>query len=88
MSARATAGEKAGLAALALLGLLAGGAFAGLVLSATRQGGDVAGAFDTWLWSAARFTLWQAALSTLLSVLPAVLVARALSPCRAIRLFP
>ena len=45
MSARATAGEKAGLAALALLGLLAGGAFAGLVLSATRQGGDVAGAF-------------------------------------------
>ncbi|MFP1630871.1 thiamine/thiamine pyrophosphate ABC transporter permease [Zhengella sp. ZM62] len=78
MSARATAGEKAGLAALALLGLLAGGALAGLVLSATRQGGDVAGAFDSWLWSAARFTLWQAALSTLLSVLPAVLVARAL----------
>ncbi|MCB1427416.1 MAG: thiamine/thiamine pyrophosphate ABC transporter permease ThiP, partial [Notoacmeibacter sp.] len=78
MSARTKAGGKAGLAALALLGLLVGGAMAGLVLSATRQGADVAGAFDRWLWAAARFTLWQAALSTLFSVVPAIVIARAL----------
>ena len=83
MSARTKAGGKAGLAALALLGLLVGGAMAGLVLSATRQGADVAGAFDRWLWAAARFTLWQAALSTLFSVVPAIVIARALFRHRA-----
>lgn len=82
-AARATAGGKAGLAALALLAILVGGAFAGLAVSAASRGGDVAGAFDSWLWSAARFTLWQAALSTLLSVLPAVVIARALFRHRA-----
>ncbi len=37
------------------------------------------GAFDNYLWRVAWFTLWQAALSTLLSVVPGMLVARALS---------
>ncbi|TGS51729.1 thiamine/thiamine pyrophosphate ABC transporter permease ThiP, partial [Mesorhizobium sp. M1D.F.Ca.ET.183.01.1.1] len=36
-------------------------------------------AFDSYLPRVARFTLWQALLSTLLSVAPALLVARALS---------
>lgn len=78
MTMTGATGGLPGKAALALLGLIVGGAFAGLALSAWRQGGDVAGAFDTYLWNAARFTLWQAALSTLLSVVPALVLARTL----------
>lgn len=69
----------AGLAGLAAIGILIGGAFVGL---ATEGFGDWSGAtaaFDAYLLRVARFTLWQAALSTLLSVLPAILVARALA---------
>ena len=70
---------RAGLLALALVAILAGGAFAGLLIEAARQPGAALGAFDGYLVRIARFTLWQAVLSTLLSVLPAILVARALS---------
>jgi thiamine transport system permease protein len=68
----------AGMLSLAAIGLLVGGAFAGLVLEGVRDLGSAAAAFDSYLARIVWFTLWQALLSTLLSVAPAVLVARAL----------
>ena len=68
-----------GLLALAFAAALIGGAFAGLVWKAGADPAGAAGAFDAYLVRILRFTLWQAALSTLLSVAPAILVARALS---------
>ncbi|MBN9242090.1 MAG: thiamine/thiamine pyrophosphate ABC transporter permease [Mesorhizobium sp.] len=68
-----------GVLALAFITILIGGALAGLFAAGA---GDIAGAlaaFDPYLLRVARFTLWQAALSTLLSVLPAIFVARALA---------
>jgi thiamine transport system permease protein len=65
--------------ALAAIALLIGGAFAGLLFEGA---GDVSGAtsaFDSYLLRVVRFTLWQALLSTLLAVVPALFVARALS---------
>ena len=75
---RSGTARSAGLAALAFLGLLAGGALAGLVSESLISGSAGALAIDAYLWRAARFTLWQALLSTALSVLPAIIVARAL----------
>ncbi|MER8711427.1 thiamine/thiamine pyrophosphate ABC transporter permease [Mesorhizobium sp. M1295] len=69
----------AGIVALAAIALLIGGAFAGLVVEAMRDLSGAASAFDSYLLRVARFTLWQALLSTLLSVAPALFVARALS---------
>ncbi|MER8545356.1 thiamine/thiamine pyrophosphate ABC transporter permease [Mesorhizobium sp. M0684] len=69
----------AGIVALAAIALLIGGAFAGLVVEATRDLSGAASAFDSYLLRVVRFTLWQALLSTLLSVAPALFVARALS---------
>ncbi|MCO5145273.1 MAG: thiamine/thiamine pyrophosphate ABC transporter permease [Aquamicrobium sp.] len=69
----------AGVAGLGLVGLLVGGAFAGLILVAARDWSGAASAFDAYLARIVGFTLWQAALSTLLSVAPAILVARALA---------
>ncbi|GAA2858801.1 thiamine transport system permease protein [Aminobacter niigataensis] len=69
----------AGIAALAAIGILIGGAFAGLGLEAWRNPEGAYAALDPYLLRVARFTLWQALLSTLLSVAPAILVARALS---------
>lgn len=66
-----------GAAALGVVVLVIGGAFAGLLAEAARGGAGPA-AFDPYLWRLVRFTLWQAALSTLVSVAPALLVARAL----------
>ena len=60
----------AGVFALAFVTVLIGGALGGL---AAEGAGDVSGAiaaFDPYLLRVVRFTLWQAALSTLLSVLP------------------
>jgi thiamine transport system permease protein len=68
-----------GLLALAFVAFLIGGAFAGLLSEAARDWSGAAAAFDPYLLRVARFTLWQAALSTILSVAPAILVARALS---------
>jgi thiamine transport system permease protein len=68
-----------GIAALGLVGLLAFGAFAGLLV---ESAGDIAralGGFDGYLLRVARFTLWQALLSAIVSVGPAILVARAMS---------
>lgn len=69
----------AGIVALSAIALLIGGAFAGLILEGARDLSGAASAFDPYLLRVARFTLWQAALSTLLSVVPALFVARALS---------
>ncbi|MDQ6437034.1 thiamine/thiamine pyrophosphate ABC transporter permease [Mesorhizobium sp. LHD-90] len=69
----------AGIAALACLGLLIGGAFLGLVLEGAGDWSGALAASDAYLLRVSLFTLWQAALSTLLSVAPAMLVARALS---------
>ncbi|MDP3896764.1 MAG: thiamine/thiamine pyrophosphate ABC transporter permease [Mesorhizobium sp.] len=67
------------LLALGFIALLIGGAFVGLGLEAARDMSGAVSAFDAGMLRIARFTLWQAALSTLLSVAPAILVARALS---------
>jgi len=68
-----------GIAALAFIAILIGGAFAGLLAAGIGDLSGAASAFDPYLLRVARFTLWQAALSTLLSVLPALFVARALA---------
>ncbi|WP_155243300.1 thiamine/thiamine pyrophosphate ABC transporter permease ThiP, partial [Brucella anthropi] len=58
--------------------VLAGGALVALAFEAGRGGFDAAVNFDTYLWRVARFTILQAIASSLLSVLFAVPVARAL----------
>jgi thiamine transport system permease protein len=68
-----------GILALAAIAILVGGAFTGLVVEAGRDLSGAVGAFDTYLFRVARFTLWQAALSTLVSIVPAIFVARALA---------
>ncbi len=68
--------------AIAVLGGLAviiGAAFVALLLTAAGEGGAVAVLADPYIWRVVRFTLWQAALSVLLSVGFAVPVARALA---------
>lgn len=74
---RAPYGARTGLAALAFLAILAGGAFLGLALVAAGDLEGALGAVDPYMLRVARFTLWQAGLSTLLSVVPALFVARA-----------
>ncbi len=69
----------AGVTALAAIGVLIGGAFLGLIVEGARDFSGALGAFDAYLGRVALFTLWQALLSTLLSVVPAIFVARALS---------
>ncbi len=69
----------AGVVALAAITTLIGGAFLGLILEGTRDWSGAVAAFDPYLLRVTRFTLWQAALSTALSVIPAMLLARALS---------
>src|SRR5262245_56333566 len=69
----------AGIAALGAVSLLIGGAFAGLVLEGSGELPRAIAAFDPYFVRVALFTLWQAALSTLLSVGPAIVIARALS---------
>ncbi|MFC5386942.1 thiamine/thiamine pyrophosphate ABC transporter permease [Aquamicrobium segne] len=69
----------AGLVALAAISTLIGGAFAGLALEGVQDFSGALAAFDPYMIRVARFTLWQALLSTLLSIAPALLVARALT---------
>ncbi|WP_407865747.1 thiamine/thiamine pyrophosphate ABC transporter permease [Phyllobacterium phragmitis] len=68
----------AGAVALTFLVLLAGGALFSLGFEASRDESGAFSAFDAYLWRVARFTLFQALLSTLLSVSLALPVARAL----------
>ena len=69
----------AGIVALAAITLLIGGAIAGLLHEGVQDLSGAWAAFDPYLFRVVRFTLWQAVLSTLLSVVPALFVARALS---------
>ncbi|PSJ62429.1 thiamine/thiamine pyrophosphate ABC transporter permease [Pseudaminobacter soli (ex Li et al. 2025)] len=69
----------AGVIALGAIAILIGGAFVGLILEGVNDLSGAIAAFDGYLFRVARFTLWQAALSTLFSVVPALFVARALS---------
>jgi thiamine transport system permease protein len=69
----------AGIAALGVITVLLGGAFLGLLVEAATNWSGAAAAFDGYMARVVRFTLWQAVLSTTLSVLPAIFVARALS---------
>jgi thiamine transport system permease protein len=68
----------AGAVALTFLVLLAGGALFSLAFEATRETGNTLAAFNPYLWRVARFTLFQALLSTALSVGLAIPIARAL----------
>ncbi|MEQ8295107.1 MAG: thiamine/thiamine pyrophosphate ABC transporter permease [Nitratireductor sp.] len=75
-----TAGPpRAGFAALAFIALLVAGAGVGLFLEAMRAPQALLAAPDAYLLRIVRFTLWQALLSTVLSVVPAIFVARALA---------
>lgn len=69
----------AGFVAAAVVGVLAGGALAGLGARALADPAGAVSAFDGYLFRIARFTLWQAGLSTLLSVFPAIFIARAIA---------
>ena len=68
-----------GLVSLGAVAALVGGAFAGLIAEGARDWDGALSAFDGYMFRVARFTLLQAGLSTLLSVVPALAVARALS---------
>ncbi|MEX0346631.1 MAG: thiamine/thiamine pyrophosphate ABC transporter permease [Rhizobiaceae bacterium] len=67
------------MAAILLLALLCGGAFAGLAYEAVAGGSRSSAISNSRIFGVVRFTLFQAIFSTLLSVVPALLVARALS---------
>lgn len=68
----------AGAIALAALLLLVFGAFAGLLIEAWQSPDGAFAAFDTYLLRIARFTIFQALLSTILSIIPALFIARSL----------
>lgn len=74
-----TKGATAGLWALFAVAVLIAGAFAGLGIEAWRNPAGAISAFDSYLYRIARFTLWQALLSTVLSIVPAIAVAHALN---------
>lgn len=69
----------AGGVSLAVIVLLVGGAFAGLAVEGIRDFDNALAALDSYLARIVWFTLWQAILSTVFSVIPAIAVARALS---------
>src|SRR5690606_7169495 len=68
-----------GIFALAAIASLILGAIIGLLVEAAGSWASAFAVFDAYLLRVARFTLWQALLSTLLSVVPAIFVARALA---------
>ncbi|HWD12444.1 thiamine/thiamine pyrophosphate ABC transporter permease [Pseudochrobactrum sp. sp1633] len=67
-----------GLLVLTLLLVLTGGALLSLGLQGFQADSNAAAAFDSYLWNITRFTLLQAILSALLSIVFALPVARAL----------
>jgi thiamine transport system permease protein len=70
--------DKTAIAALGFLALLVAGALLALGLAALQSPASLVAAFDSYFFRIAGFTIWQAALSTVLSLLPALVVARAL----------
>lgn len=81
MTSRSTGDSRvlAGILSLVAIAVLIGGAFAGLIAEGIRDLSGVFDAFDAYLARIVWFTLWQALLSTVLSIVPAIFVARALS---------
>jgi len=81
MISRSTMNSRvlAGILSMMAIAALIGGAFAGLIAEGIRDLSGVFGAFDAYLARIIWFTLWQALLSAVLSVIPAIFVARALS---------
>ena len=79
MKGARTAPFLGGGIALSLIAIVIAGAFLALVVTAAGGEGPAATLGEPYLWRVVRFTLWQAALSTLLSVGFAVPLARALS---------
>lgn len=67
----------AGTAALIAISILLVGSFLGLLWEGLADIEQAVASFDTYLFRVARFTLWQAGLSTVLAIVPALLVARA-----------
>src|SRR5262245_3394906 len=72
-------GILAGITALAAIAILIGGAFLGLLIEGAADLPSALGALDSYFAGVAPCTLWQPAPSTLLSVGPAIVIARALS---------
>jgi len=80
LSARQRAGSvAAGTAVLGGLALVIGAAVAALLFAAVDTAGDDSPLYDSYLWRVTRFTLLQAALSTVLSVGLAIPLARAIA---------
>jgi len=77
--ARGNGSLKAGLAPVAFVAVLTGGAAAGLLSAAAANPLGAFEAFDARLWAVLRFTLLQAGLSTLIAVGLAVPLALALN---------
>lgn len=75
---RVERGRWPGLLAGALLLILAAAALLSLLWQAPQQSGPMV-LHDPYVWYLLRFTFWQATLSVLLSVLPALFLARALA---------
>jgi thiamine transport system permease protein len=70
--------NKTAVAALGFLALLTGGALLALAVAALQSPASFTAAFDGYFFKIAGFTLWQATLSTLFSIVPGVFIARAL----------
>lgn len=75
----ATERIRGGVASLALVGLLVGGALVGLLGESASDPWSAWAALDPYMARVAGFTLWQALLSTLVSVVPGLVLARAMS---------
>ena len=69
----------AGAGVLLFITVIVGAAALALVLTATGSSQSQSPFFDVYIWRVARFTLLQAAASTLLSVIPAIALARAIA---------
>ena len=78
-SARSMRPLLPGILSLGVIVVLIGGAFGGLLVEGFRDLSRAIAAFDGYMLRLIRFTLLQALLSTLFSVVPAIAVARALS---------
>lgn len=72
-------GIIAGAAVLLFITAIVGAAALALVLTATGSSQSQSPFFDSYIWRVARFTLFQAVASTLLSVIPAIAFARAIA---------
>ena len=64
---------------LGAMALVIGAAVAALLIAASGASTDQSPLYDAYIWRVTRFTLLQAALSTLLSMIPAVPLARAIA---------